>query len=229
MPPPDPRRPAAARWHDKALGDLAAARACLADEAVPAWPGGFHLQQAAEKTLKGLLVLAAQEPPRSHDLARLHELVAAAGARHPFTPEVLQALQPYAVEDRYPALVPVPGSREEVQGLLPVVEAAVGALAARLEPEEEAEARRRAEQEARRSRELDRLAARGEAAWAEVETLVSSKKARGYDSAVRLLKDLRDLAVREGSRGLFSDRLGQLRERHGTKHAFLRRLREAGL
>ena len=93
---------------------------------------------------------------------------------------------------------------------------------------EEAEARRQAEQEARRAEELDRLASRGEAAWAEVETLVASKSGRGYADAVRLLKDLRDLAVREETGGLFDGRLGQLRERHAKKRAFSRRLREAG-
>jgi len=53
MPPNDDRVPAARLWHDRATGDLAAAKACLAAERVPPWVPGFHLQQAVEKSLEG--------------------------------------------------------------------------------------------------------------------------------------------------------------------------------
>jgi hypothetical protein len=63
MPPDRDVSSAAAAWHKKASGDLAAARACAAAEEVPAWIVAFHLQQASEKALKGMMVLAGIEPP----------------------------------------------------------------------------------------------------------------------------------------------------------------------
>jgi HEPN domain-containing protein len=54
--------------------------------------GGFLAQQCVENLLKGLIVLADQQPPLSHDLARLQLL---AGAR---LPEELLELQEFAVK-----------------------------------------------------------------------------------------------------------------------------------
>ena len=58
---------AARTWLAWALGDLEAARRR------PGWPQrprivAFHAQQAAEKALKGALVLAGIAVPRTHDL-----------------------------------------------------------------------------------------------------------------------------------------------------------------
>lgn len=119
-------------WHEKAAGDLEAARACLESPRVPGWIVGFHLQQAVEKALKGLLVLAEREAPRTHDLAALHRLLKEAGGVHPLTPEELQALQPFAVDERYPILSPQPVAREEVAPLMDPAARIVDALAARL-------------------------------------------------------------------------------------------------
>ena len=53
MPPPEAGpQLVAARWLERAQGDLAAARALLAAPGAPAWTAGFHLQQAVEKALK---------------------------------------------------------------------------------------------------------------------------------------------------------------------------------
>jgi len=67
------------------------------------WPVvSFHAQQAAEKTLKALLVAHGRLPPRIHDLARLLDLCL------PFKPdleelrEVCERLSQYAVDVRYP-------------------------------------------------------------------------------------------------------------------------------
>lgn len=127
----DPREDTSAvarAWCEKAGGDLQAARACFASEAVPGWIVGFHLQQAAEKTLKGLLVLAGQEPPRSHALARLDHLLAEASIASPLSPEDIQGLQPFAIEERYPILSPVPVAREELAHLIEAVARAVAVL-----------------------------------------------------------------------------------------------------
>jgi HEPN domain-containing protein len=116
---PDDRRIALVKsWLAKADGDLQAARACVSDENVPPWVVGFHLQQVAEKTLKGLLVLHEQDPPRTHHLDRLTDLLVDAGGSPPFSREVTAVLQPHAVEDRYPLLEPAEADRDELASLL---------------------------------------------------------------------------------------------------------------
>src|SRR2546427_117589 len=115
MDPRDAAIAVARAWHEKADGDLQAARTCFGSTAVPGWIVGFHLQQAAEKSLKGLLVLSGCEPPRSHVLARLDFLLVEAGGSHPLAPTEIQALQPFAVEERYPILSPTPVSRDELE------------------------------------------------------------------------------------------------------------------
>ncbi len=123
MSPEDRRQVLIKAWLDKADGDLQAARACASDESVPAWVIGFHLQQVAEKTLKGLLVLREQDPPRTHHLDRLTDLLVEAGGSAPFSRDVTAVLQPHAVEDRYPLLAPAEADRSELASLmLPVSE-----------------------------------------------------------------------------------------------------------
>jgi hypothetical protein len=98
-----------------------------------------------------------------------------------------------------------------------------------------AEAQRAAREKERREREaakaralhLDRLAPREEEAWGEVDALVALKQSKAYDQAVSLLKDLRDLATRDGREPTFAARLQALREAHATKRSFLDRLRKA--
>ena len=65
------------------------------EEEFPAEDWGFTAQQALEKLLKCWIVLANQEPRRSHDLIEL-----AAHAEVDLS-ETLLALQPFAVEARY--------------------------------------------------------------------------------------------------------------------------------
>lgn len=86
-----------------------------------------------------------------------------------------------------------------------------------------AENTRRAEV-ARRER-LARLAVEGDAAWARVAARIAEKKPSGYDLAVDLLVDLREVTdVVE-----FARRLESLRREHGRKVTFVERLGHAGL
>ena len=82
---------------------------------------------------------------------------------------------------------------------------------------------------AARSKRLDAIAKRRAAAWRDVEKLISLKKAKPYDEAVTLLKDLHDLGVREGDSDTFTTRLLALRARHERKRTFMARLEQAGL
>lgn len=86
-----------------------------------------------------------------------------------------------------------------------------------------AESSRRAEV-ARRER-LAELAAEGDGAWARVAARIAEKKPSGYDVAVDLLVDLRDVT----DPAEFARRLEFLRREHGRKVTFVERLGHAGL
>ena len=92
----------------------------------------------------------------------------------------------------------------------------------------DADARRRAKKEAEAARErtehLDHLAQRGDAPWTEIERLVETKQQGNYDSAVTMLKDLRDIAVQKGAAVQFANRLYLLIERHSKKTSFCQRV-----
>jgi hypothetical protein len=90
--------------------------------------------------------------------------------------------------------------------------------------------REQAEHAAReRTRHLESLARREEAAWREAETCILSKKPKEYDRAVELLRDLREVAERAGRNEQAATRLRELRQRHSAKSSLLRRLDAAGL
>lgn len=114
-----------------------------------------------------------------------------------------------------------------------ICEAAVvhRAEAARLRMEEEE--RRRQERAARelaaQKRRVTALARRGPAVWNEVQELVSTTDQRSYDSAVRLLGDLRMLHDQQDARAEFEARLARIRREQSRKSSLIRRLDEAGL
>ncbi len=66
-----------AEWLSRARADLRAAELLRLDPGLPQWPAGFHLQQAAEKAFKAVLVANGRPAPRSHDLEQLAEAVEA--------------------------------------------------------------------------------------------------------------------------------------------------------
>jgi hypothetical protein len=94
----------------------------------------------------------------------------------------------------------------------------------------EKERKRREAVEAKaRTKHLDALAKRENAAWKEIEQLVSSKRPKAYDEAVVLLRDLHDLAERAKNLERFTSKIGALTGRHSGKRSFTARLRKAGL
>jgi len=90
------------------------------------------------------------------------------------------------------------------------------------------QAKREREQVAARARRLDSLTGREAELWKQVEAAIGLKQAKQYDSAVELLKDLRDLAERTGSGNSVAQRVAELRQRHGTKRTLIERLDRAG-
>ncbi|WP_219419123.1 hypothetical protein [Pseudonocardia nigra] len=77
---------------------------------------------------------------------------------------------------------------------------------------------------ARRER-LAGLAAEGDGAWARVAARIAEKNSSGYDVAVDLLVDLREVC----DPAVFASRLKYLRREHGRKVTFVERLGHAGL
>lgn len=75
-------------------------------------PALFHVQQAAEKTLKSVQVLHAPPVRKSHDLVFLWQCLSEAGYPPPVSLHELALLNPFAVTMRYddtllPAIDPV--------------------------------------------------------------------------------------------------------------------------
>ena len=88
------------------------------DERFPEEDWGFTAQQAVEKLLKCWIVLADEEPPRSHELAELASLAQRA------VPNILMEFQPFAFEARYrDGDFPLPAERSTIlEGIQQLVE-----------------------------------------------------------------------------------------------------------
>jgi HEPN domain-containing protein len=89
-------------WIAKATEDWRVASILLAQPDPIHDAVAFHCQQAAEKLLKAVLVARAENPPRTHDLEALFDLVAP--GREPSTElaDALGYLTAFAVMPRYP-------------------------------------------------------------------------------------------------------------------------------
>ncbi|WP_404790416.1 hypothetical protein [Altericista sp. CCNU0014] len=87
---------------------------------------------------------------------------------------------------------------------------------------------RQAAEKAERKR-LEAIAPKAETLWQEIAQLVELKQAGPYDRAVAHLKDLRDVAVMQGTADAFRNRLRKLKEQYSNRPGLLTRLRNAGL
>ncbi|WP_438043781.1 hypothetical protein [Sorangium sp. So ce128] len=94
----------------------------------------------------------------------------------------------------------------------------------RREKRERAEAlraeRSRKAAEAARTKQLDALARRLDAAWSELEALVAKS---AYDEALKLAIDLRDLAARDDTNAAFTERFKAMRKRQSRRRGFFDR------
>ena len=108
------RANAAHAWLEKARHDLICGKAALAlVEDCPYDMVCFHAHQCTEKAIKALMVLHGIIPPRNHDLTELIILLPEL-IKLPATQDDLAALNPFAVEQRYPGADDNP-SPEETQ------------------------------------------------------------------------------------------------------------------
>ncbi len=81
----------------------------------------FHTQQAAEKSIKAVLIAQSVSFPRTHSIRMLLDIA----AQHVTVPEVIQdaaGLTDYAVTTRYPG-APEPVEREDYEEALRLAEA----------------------------------------------------------------------------------------------------------
>jgi hypothetical protein len=138
---------------------------------------------------------------------------------------VTQAIEPAA--ERVPGGT---GARRTVEHLLAAAarraEVRIRAAVEKAERERQQLARARA---AARARYLDGLVGHVDELWQHVEALVATKRQTDYDSAVKVIQDLHDLAARRGQLDLFASRLQELRARHAKKVSLLDRLASAPL
>jgi len=90
-------------WIRKAEEDYNAALA-LARQRKKSTPNAvtFHCQQCAEKYLKAFLVQSGVGFPKTHDLLELHKLCLGVNPAFELIGDLLDSLNPYAVEFRYP-------------------------------------------------------------------------------------------------------------------------------
>jgi HEPN domain-containing protein len=79
--------------------DIEAARLLRTHGQLPGEVAAFHYQQAAEKAIKGILVVRGIVPPHSHDL---RALIATLAIPMGLDDDAAEALTPFAVLSRYP-------------------------------------------------------------------------------------------------------------------------------
>ncbi|MCY3019890.1 MAG: HEPN domain-containing protein [Planctomycetota bacterium] len=77
----------------------------------------YHAHQAAEKSLKAVLLAASIPFPYTHDLARLITLVRGAGLRWPGSLDAALKLTEYAVSSRYPGISTEVTAKERLEAV----------------------------------------------------------------------------------------------------------------
>lgn len=109
----DPTNPLA--WVEIAEEDLHIAQIALKQKKSLNYVTCFHAQQCAEKYLKALLVQRGKDFPKTHDLNRVRALCESEGMLVPVSPQLLEDLSMYAVENRYPG---IPANKQDAKSAL---------------------------------------------------------------------------------------------------------------
>lgn len=101
-------------WVRSAEGDFEVIDGCMKSGVYPWNQLCFHAQQGAEKYLKALLVASSIAPPRTHNLAKLLELLLPLYASLASLMSQCLLLTPYAVAERYSPTCPEAAKAREV-------------------------------------------------------------------------------------------------------------------
>lgn len=104
-------------WLTKAIHDLAVSKKLESDEEKYFDVAIYHCQQAAEKAVKGFLVLHDKEFPKTHDIRLLVQLAISINSEFAEHEDSAALLTPYATEFRYPGEVMEPTNEEMNEGL----------------------------------------------------------------------------------------------------------------
>jgi HEPN domain-containing protein len=112
----------ALRWFAVAAKDLHVARSVI-DDAIVREMVAFHVQQATEKVLKGLLVAAAADIRRIHDVEELAALAHQLWPDAIAVPFLLARTSAWYVATRYPGVDDLELDRDEVAAALGEAEA----------------------------------------------------------------------------------------------------------
>ncbi|GAB63942.1 MAG: hypothetical protein DWB56_03150 [Candidatus Jettenia sp.] len=80
-----------------------------------------------------------------------------------------------------------------------------------------------------RKRWLEELGGKENEMWQQVESLIEEKKPKSYDSALALLKDLRELAEYRGKLEEFKQRVAEIQQTYSNRPALRDRIRHAKL
>jgi HEPN domain-containing protein len=113
----------ALRWLAKAAEDLAAGR-LLADGGMRD-PAAFHVQQALEKVLKALLMAAAEDLRKTHDLETLAVIANTHWPALIPAPFPLAYLTRWYLTSRYPGIDDVSPTLEEISDALRAIESLI--------------------------------------------------------------------------------------------------------
>ena len=131
MKPPDQvQRDLVRQWITKADQDLAAAEILLKDGGSPRSIIAFHSQQAVEKYFKAILVRHQVYFPKTHDIGKILDLVAACEPAIAAELQTTTELTPFGTEVRYPSDSPelLPGEEARVVEIARRTRAAVNEL-----------------------------------------------------------------------------------------------------
>ena len=126
---PAQRDPATREWLRVADEDLQLMRVIATNNA-PARGIAFHAQQAADKALKAALVFEGIDPPRTHSLNELRNLLPVSWRVRSEYPE-LGPLSLWATEGRYSFELPTQSADEALRQAEGIVASVLADLAAR--------------------------------------------------------------------------------------------------
>ncbi|UJS19861.1 MAG: hypothetical protein L3J18_13275 [Candidatus Brocadia sp.] len=87
----------------------------------------------------------------------------------------------------------------------------------------------RRKEELARKRRLEEFAVKENDAWQQVEILINEKKPKSYDSAIGLLKELRELAEYQGRLEGFKKRVAEIQQTYSNRPALRDRILHASL
>ena len=104
-------------WLGLAIGDLADARAILAEPDAPVRGAAYLAQQSAEKALKGAIESVGADPPRIHDLPQLAAAIPSLFGGWSAPPDLIR-LTAAIITARYPDPDDPPFELDEVERLI---------------------------------------------------------------------------------------------------------------